>query len=451
MKDPVGVKKKKKRKPTKKRVAVAAQMKELQAMPFNLQQEVDAAIAEAVTAATTSKDTQIATLQAEKTAIQSNLDACTTTIASKDATIGQLEDDLAACEAGTTPPPPPPPANALPWVVNDTASVVAGTTVSGNVLTNDTDADGDPLTVSASSGPITIATNGAWSFNSGTAGTYISNYTISDGKGGTDSGKLTVTVTAATTTPPPPPPPTTTGFPNASNTGPADGTVFVNKSGVYQVWQQDGAVIENLHVTGSIEIHSNNVTMRNCKLSSTTMWHGVRVFDAYSGFKMENCEIDGRGTTVNGIYGKGIFLKNDIYGIDNGINIVGPTTFQDNYVHDFKGSSQAHYDGVEVNGGGGHDIKIIHNNIVVNATQTAAIMLNNEFGGLKNITVDNNRLVGGGYTCYLDGRKGGGVVDDATIKFTNNRVGKGYWGYWAFYDDNPVRIGNVDDVTGQPV
>ena len=47
-------------------------------------------------------------------------------------------------------------------------------------------------------------------------------------------------------------------------------------------------------------------------------------------------------------------------------------------------------------------------------------MLDNYFSGLSNITVDGNRLVGGGYTVYLDGRFGGGTVDDASIQITNN-------------------------------
>ncbi|HUH49205.1 MAG TPA: calcium-binding protein, partial [Mycoplana sp.] len=56
-------------------------------------------------------------------------------------------------------------------------------------------------------------------------------------------------------------------------------------------------------------------------------------------------------------------------------------------------------------------------------------------------------LVGGGYTVYLDGRKGGGTVDDASIKIINNQIGTGQWGKFAFYDDNPVVSGNTDPGT----
>ncbi|WP_310424066.1 M10 family metallopeptidase C-terminal domain-containing protein, partial [Mycoplana sp. BE70] len=56
-------------------------------------------------------------------------------------------------------------------------------------------------------------------------------------------------------------------------------------------------------------------------------------------------------------------------------------------------------------------------------------------------------LIGGGYTVYLDGRKGGGTVDDGSIKIVNNQIGTGQWGKFAFYDDNPVVSGNTDPGT----
>jgi Ca2+-binding RTX toxin-like protein len=70
-------------------------------------------------------------------------------------------------------------------------------------------------------------------------------------------------------------------------------------------------------------------------------------------------------------------------------------------------------------------------------------MLDNYFGGLSNITIDDNRLVGGGYTVYLDGRFGGGTVDDSSIRITNNQIGDGLWGNYSFYDDKPILSGNV--------
>ena len=56
--------------------------------------------------------------------------------------------------APATPPPPPPPGNTAPVAVNDEGSTNEDTVLSGaapGVLANDTDADNDPLTVTANS------------------------------------------------------------------------------------------------------------------------------------------------------------------------------------------------------------------------------------------------------------------------------------------------------------
>ena len=97
----------------------------------------------------------------------------------------------------------------------DTATIAEDTVapITGNVLTNDTDVDGDVLTVTTTGaqvgtyGTVTIAANGTYSFtlNNGNAAvqalgvgetlTQSFNYTISDGNGGTSTSTLTITIT----------------------------------------------------------------------------------------------------------------------------------------------------------------------------------------------------------------------------------------------------------------
>ncbi|MGX1739931.1 Ig-like domain-containing protein, partial [Bosea sp. NPDC055353] len=102
-----------------------------------------------------------------------------------------------------------------PVAVDDTGTTPEDTTLQGNVLTNDTDVDGDPLTVTqfeingttyAAGQTATIAGIGSLTINAD--GSYIfvpardyngpvpvATYTISDGAGGTDAATLTLTVT----------------------------------------------------------------------------------------------------------------------------------------------------------------------------------------------------------------------------------------------------------------
>ena len=85
--------------------------------------------------------------------------------------------------------------------------------VTGNVLTNDTDVDGDALTVTTTGaqvgtyGSVTIAADGTYSYALNNANAAVQalgvgetltetfNYTISDGNGGTSTSTLTITIT----------------------------------------------------------------------------------------------------------------------------------------------------------------------------------------------------------------------------------------------------------------
>ncbi|MEL7312626.1 MAG: Ig-like domain-containing protein [Pseudomonadota bacterium] len=94
---------------------------------------------------------------------------------------------------------PPPPPNSPPNANSDSVTApFLFATVYLNVTANDSDPDGDPLTITA----ITQPTNGSASIHSSStiriyailSGTSFFNYTISDGNGGTDSATVAFTV-----------------------------------------------------------------------------------------------------------------------------------------------------------------------------------------------------------------------------------------------------------------
>ncbi len=98
-----------------------------------------------------------------------------------------------------------------PIAKDDSANATTATPVTIAVLANDSDPDGDPLTVTAVTSPAngTATINGAgpnntvtYKSNSGFIGTDTFNYTVSDGRGQTASAKVTVTVTAPPNRPP---------------------------------------------------------------------------------------------------------------------------------------------------------------------------------------------------------------------------------------------------------
>ncbi len=112
------------------------------------------------------------------------------------------------------------PVNSVPDAVNDTGAVTEDVTLTGNILSNDTDPDGDTLTVTGYTftpaggsltsgvvgsntiipgvGTLLIYSNGSYSFTP--ASNYdgavpVITYSISDGNGGTDTATLTLTIT----------------------------------------------------------------------------------------------------------------------------------------------------------------------------------------------------------------------------------------------------------------
>jgi hypothetical protein len=98
--------------------------------------------------------------------------------------------------------------NHFPVAVDDTATTAQGMPVTINVLANDSDPDGDALTVASTSQPAhgSVAVNAANAiiYTPGTnyAGPDAFGYTITDGKGGVASANVLVTVTGQVNQPP---------------------------------------------------------------------------------------------------------------------------------------------------------------------------------------------------------------------------------------------------------
>jgi VCBS repeat-containing protein len=92
------------------------------------------------------------------------------------------------------------PVNDVPVALNDSAVTPEDQPVTIPVLANDSDVDGDPLTITAATSPngiVTINPDGTITFlpNANFNGPAVITYTVSDGKGGTATATATITVT----------------------------------------------------------------------------------------------------------------------------------------------------------------------------------------------------------------------------------------------------------------
>lgn len=240
-----------------------------------------------------------------------------------------------------------------------------------------------------------------------------------------------------------------TKYPDETSTGLSEKTNLTPSGPV--ATSSDGQLIRGLDISGAVQINHGAVTLENCRITAAAS-SVVSVAENLSVPPIiQDCEIDGLGLGgaegSNGINGYGTVRRCNIHSVENGINVTAPLLFEDNYVHDLAAPGAPHYDGVQIDGG--HDISIRHNTIINHHAQTSAVMIDNAFNAVSSIVVENNRLIGGGYTVYSDGRQGNGPI--SSVSFTHNRMGRGRWGYSAFSKNRPVWRGNVDDITGRPI
>jgi hypothetical protein len=241
------------------------------------------------------------------------------------------------------------------------------------------------------------------------------------------------------------------GFPDATTTGVPAGTTLTNHNGDLII-DTPGAVISGLNITGTVYINAPNVTLENCKVTSGG-YLVVDVATGVTGTTVQNCELNGTGSGPQGqtgIGGSGTFIGNNIYGVENGINVEGSNTLiQDNYIHGLSASGDPHYDGVQISGGF-DNTTVRHNTIINTQNNTSAVFIVNDFGSLNGVIIDNNELSGGSYTVYSD-QKPTNPGKITGVQFTNNKIGEAGYG-WASVDNNTVVwSGNTDLDTGKTV
>ncbi|MBP1862303.1 right-handed parallel beta-helix repeat-containing protein [Rhizobium herbae] len=213
-----------------------------------------------------------------------------------------------------------------------------------------------------------------------------------------------------------------------------------------------GATISGLDFQGTVTITAPNVTLRNCRITAKG-WAALDI--RADGVTLENCEIDGqaapgiRGISVSG---NNVTIRRcDIHHVEDGIYLTGSSRIdiENNYIHDLQSQwEDPHFDGIATDGGTS-DVLIRGNTVINPHPQTSSIMLSNYFGPVSGVRVEGNRLVGGGYTVYADGQFNGGEISD--VSFSNNRMGRGHYGYVSIVGNSPKWNGNIDDVIGENI
>lgn len=232
--------------------------------------------------------------------------------------------------------------------------------------------------------------------------------------------------------------------PDENSTGPASDVVLQKIAGPLVI-DTPGTVLDGIEVVGGIEIKASGVVLRNSRVVSDG-YVVLRVGDDLTGVRVENVEVAGRGVSGAegsiGIAGAAAVIRTRITQVENGFVPSNGSTLQDSLIEDLAAPGTPHYDGVQIDGGL-MDITITGNSIDLgDLGQTAAVMLDNANGPLRNVDVSGNRIVGGSYTIYCDGQFKRGEFSEIVI--SNNAIGRGTYGHSLIRDCFPTWQDNVD-------
>jgi len=250
--------------------------------------------------------------------------------------------------------------------------------------------------------------------------------------------------------------PSACGYPDASNTG-VSANMTLRPYGNVQV-SADGAIVTRLRVHGTIDVHANNVTIKNTLVeNSGASSIGILQRQGYHGLTVESTTVRGMDKTGGemqyAVKDDGANMTLSKLNLYNCADCVQSASghMSDSYIHDLGYTHGDHTDGFQSNGGGG--VVIRHNTILNSWPQTSAVALFQDFSPQANNVIDNNLLAGGGYTVY----GGSGKEKSRNIKIARNRFSRIYYKNCGFYSPvayfdrrgaGNVWSGNVWDDTG---
>ena len=243
--------------------------------------------------------------------------------------------------------------------------------------------------------------------------------------------------------------PSACGYPDATNTGPAP-TIQLKRipeqvrSGAGWHWDSrgwvvidgNGAVFSGFITDGEISVQADNVTIRNCVITTGGMF-GIAIRHA-DNLTIANCKIGPPlGETrlmagIKDIYGDSVgtrIARNNFSNTGTAIQIERGY-INDNYIHDMGIVAGDHINGITSNGSTQY-LEIRHNTIFNQIGQTDAIGLFQDFGLQANRLIYNNLIAGGGYTLYAGQNPGKAATYNIVVQ--NNRFSNRFFLKAGYY------------------
>jgi len=207
----------------------------------------------------------------------------------------------------------------------------------------------------------------------------------------------------------------------ASAAGLSDPSALTKHDGPLTV-VEDGAVIENLEIHGTLQIQANDVIVRNVWVYGSDFWT-VRVKSGSARF--ENVEIgNAKYLGLRGIGGSNIVAVGlDIHHVEDGIKLGSNATYSGVNIHDLASPrSDPHTDAVQVESAATNSVvkNSILSSIGSRGVGNASAMIKSSLGRPSNISFVNNYMNGGNFTIFVHD---GGHGFPQGVSFIGNRFG----------------------------
>ncbi len=238
------------------------------------------------------------------------------------------------------------------------------------------------------------------------------------------------------------------GYPTTATAGVPAGTPLTVINGNYTITTA-GAVVEGKDIRGCVDVRAANVTIRNSKVTGQCFW-AIETGSAGGTTTIERVEIsciNGSGTGIDGPNFKARAVH--IHDCENGLEINSNSSIVDSVISAREGTSTAHGDGIQSQGGS--NVVIRHNTMLQVNPVTSAIITNPTQN--NGWVVEDNLMGGGAYTLYCPEQGTNFVVRNN--RFVPAKTGGLYSAAYGLTDAcnhaGIVWSGNIRDTDGSVV
>jgi hypothetical protein len=213
-------------------------------------------------------------------------------------------------------------------------------------------------------------------------------------------------------------------WPNATNTGVPAGTTLTASGSL--VVTTAGTVLSGLNIAGCVDIQANNVVIKNSLITCSRSTVAVRVYPGFSGFLLQDSEINGGGQAPGCIgFGDFTLLRDNLHNCVDGADGGGNAVVEYSYIHDLSRLTGTHDDTFQTVGGA-------HNLLVGNTLQAyrastndpmnSSIQTGHLSSNFTDTLVEYNYMDGGNYTVNAGAQSTNGYTIAGYV-FVGNQFG----------------------------